>query len=116
MVAEPSWDLTGRARLRTVGPALYCHLPPPLPFLTVMGSPQCGKYMAGGALFSADDPRSGLLHSSQVVNEMLDRTSSGTFGSNDGFTYLTLPSLPLGGVGESCLPPPCSPHPQGSLG
>ncbi|XP_046500615.1 aldehyde dehydrogenase family 3 member B2-like isoform X2 [Equus quagga] len=39
--------------------------------------------------------------SNKVVNEMLDRTSSGTFGSNDGFTYLTLPSLPLGGVGNS---------------
>uniref|UniRef100_F6Z7D1 Aldehyde dehydrogenase n=1 Tax=Equus caballus TaxID=9796 RepID=F6Z7D1_HORSE len=39
--------------------------------------------------------------SSEVVNEMLDRTSSGTFGGNDGFTYLTLPSLPLGGVGNS---------------
>ncbi|XP_044618308.1 aldehyde dehydrogenase family 3 member B2 isoform X1 [Equus asinus] len=39
--------------------------------------------------------------SNKVVNKMLDRTSSGTFGGNDGFTYLTLPSLPLGGVGNS---------------
>ncbi|KAL0629703.1 Aldehyde dehydrogenase family 3 member B2 [Plecturocebus cupreus] len=32
---------------------------------------------------------------------MLERTSSGSFGGNDGFIYLTLPSVPLGGVGES---------------
>jgi hypothetical protein len=35
---------------------------------------------------------------------MLERTSSGGFGGNDGFLYLTLPALPLGGVGEF-LPP-----------
>uniref|UniRef100_A0A4X1SZ63 Aldehyde dehydrogenase n=1 Tax=Sus scrofa TaxID=9823 RepID=A0A4X1SZ63_PIG len=35
-------------------------------------------------------------NNSQVINQMLDRTSSGTFGGNDGFIYLTLPSLPLG--------------------
>uniref|UniRef100_A0A8D0QDI9 Aldehyde dehydrogenase domain-containing protein n=1 Tax=Sus scrofa TaxID=9823 RepID=A0A8D0QDI9_PIG len=40
-------------------------------------------------------------NNSQVINQMLDRTSSGTFGGNDGFIYLTLPSLPLGGVGNS---------------
>ncbi|XP_058383335.1 aldehyde dehydrogenase family 3 member B2 isoform X3 [Diceros bicornis minor] len=40
-------------------------------------------------------------NSNQVVNEMLDRTSSGSFTSNDGFVNLTLPSLPLGGVGNS---------------
>uniref|UniRef100_A0A8C9JNT7 aldehyde dehydrogenase [NAD(P)(+)] n=1 Tax=Panthera tigris altaica TaxID=74533 RepID=A0A8C9JNT7_PANTA len=37
----------------------------------------------------------------QVVNQILDRTSSGSFGGNEGFTYLTLTSLPLGGVGNS---------------
>ncbi|XP_044895556.1 aldehyde dehydrogenase family 3 member B1-like isoform X5 [Felis catus] len=37
----------------------------------------------------------------QVVNQILDRTSSGSFGGNEGFIYLTLPSLPLGGVGNS---------------
>lgn len=31
---------------------------------------------------------------------MLERTSSGGFGGNDGFLYLTLPALPLGGVGK----------------
>uniref|UniRef100_A0A8C3WBY9 Aldehyde dehydrogenase n=1 Tax=Catagonus wagneri TaxID=51154 RepID=A0A8C3WBY9_9CETA len=46
-------------------------------------------------------------NNSQVVNQMLDRTSSGSFAGNEGFIYLTLPSLPLGGVGE-CLPDVCS--------
>ncbi|KAM4845456.1 aldehyde dehydrogenase family 3 member B2-like [Thomomys bottae] len=40
-------------------------------------------------------------NSNQVVNQVLDRTSSGSFGGNEGFIYLTLPSLPLGGVGSS---------------
>ncbi|XP_057584177.1 aldehyde dehydrogenase family 3 member B2 isoform X2 [Hippopotamus amphibius kiboko] len=40
-------------------------------------------------------------NSSQVVNQMLAQTSSGTFSGNDGFTFMTLPSLPLGGVGNS---------------
>ncbi|CAI9167285.1 unnamed protein product [Rangifer tarandus platyrhynchus] len=39
--------------------------------------------------------------SSQVVNQMLDRTSSGNFAGNEGFTYLTLTSLPFSGVGKS---------------
>ncbi|EDM12327.1 rCG47520 [Rattus norvegicus] len=37
----------------------------------------------------------------QVVTQMLECTSSGSFGGNDGFLYLTLPALPLGGVGNS---------------
>uniref|UniRef100_A0A8C9P346 Aldehyde dehydrogenase n=1 Tax=Spermophilus dauricus TaxID=99837 RepID=A0A8C9P346_SPEDA len=40
-------------------------------------------------------------NSSQVVNQVLEGTSSGNFGGNDGFIYMTLPSLPLGGVGHS---------------
>ncbi|XP_048215698.1 aldehyde dehydrogenase family 3 member B2 isoform X2 [Perognathus longimembris pacificus] len=40
-------------------------------------------------------------NSSQVVRQVLERTSSGSFGGNEGFIYLTLPSLPLGGVGNS---------------
>ncbi|XP_042531961.1 aldehyde dehydrogenase family 3 member B2 [Dipodomys spectabilis] len=40
-------------------------------------------------------------NSSQVVNQVMERTSSGSFGGNEGFIYLTLPSLPLGGVGNS---------------
>ncbi|GAB1301976.1 Aldehyde dehydrogenase family 3 member B2 [Apodemus speciosus] len=40
-------------------------------------------------------------NNSQVVNQMLERTSSGGFGGNDGFLYLTLPALPFGGVGNS---------------
>ncbi|XP_037373356.1 aldehyde dehydrogenase family 3 member B2 [Talpa occidentalis] len=39
--------------------------------------------------------------SSQVVSQVLDQTSSGSFTGNDGFTFLTLLSLPLGGVGNS---------------
>ncbi|KAM9222011.1 LOW QUALITY PROTEIN: aldehyde dehydrogenase family 3 member B2-like [Dugong dugon] len=38
---------------------------------------------------------------SQMVNQMLERTSSGSFRGNEGFVYLTLPSLPLRGVGHS---------------
>uniref|UniRef100_A0A452SGY4 aldehyde dehydrogenase [NAD(P)(+)] n=1 Tax=Ursus americanus TaxID=9643 RepID=A0A452SGY4_URSAM len=40
-------------------------------------------------------------NSNQVVTQMLDRTSSGIFGGNQGFLHLILPSLPLGGVGNS---------------
>ncbi|XP_025212008.1 aldehyde dehydrogenase family 3 member B2 isoform X1 [Theropithecus gelada] len=40
-------------------------------------------------------------NSSQVVNQMLERTSSGSFAGNDGFLYLSLLSVPLGGVGHS---------------
>ncbi|XP_045710979.1 aldehyde dehydrogenase family 3 member B2-like [Phyllostomus hastatus] len=40
-------------------------------------------------------------NSRQVVNQVLARTSSGNFGGNEGFIYLTLSSLPLGGVGNS---------------
>ncbi|CAK7308105.1 Aldehyde dehydrogenase family 3 member B2 [Vulpes lagopus] len=39
--------------------------------------------------------------SSQVVTQMLDQTSSGIFGGNQGFIHLTLSTLPLGGVGNS---------------
>ncbi|XP_039091286.1 aldehyde dehydrogenase family 3 member B2 isoform X2 [Hyaena hyaena] len=40
-------------------------------------------------------------NSKQVVNQILEQTSSGSFGGNEGFIYLTLTSLPLGGVGNS---------------
>ncbi|XP_053780592.1 aldehyde dehydrogenase family 3 member B2-like isoform X1 [Desmodus rotundus] len=40
-------------------------------------------------------------NSYQVVNQVLDQTSSGNFGGNEGFVYLTLSSMPLGGVGNS---------------
>nr|XP_028688987.1 aldehyde dehydrogenase family 3 member B2 isoform X2 [Macaca mulatta] len=40
-------------------------------------------------------------NSSQVVNQMLERTSSGSFAGNDGFLYVSLLSVPLGGVGHS---------------
>ncbi|XP_004598279.2 aldehyde dehydrogenase family 3 member B2-like isoform X2 [Ochotona princeps] len=40
-------------------------------------------------------------NNNQVVKQLLERTSSGSFGGNEGFIYLTLSSLPLGGVGHS---------------
>ncbi|KAM6159519.1 aldehyde dehydrogenase family 3 member B1 isoform 3-T3 [Erethizon dorsatum] len=40
-------------------------------------------------------------NNSQVVKQVLDRTSSGGFCGNDGFMHMTLPSLPFGGVGAS---------------
>ncbi|XP_053518883.1 aldehyde dehydrogenase family 3 member B1-like [Artibeus jamaicensis] len=40
-------------------------------------------------------------NSQQVVNQVLDQTSSGNFAGNEGFLYMTLLSLPLGGVGNS---------------
>ncbi|XP_010634084.1 aldehyde dehydrogenase family 3 member B2 [Fukomys damarensis] len=40
-------------------------------------------------------------NNSQVVNQVLDQTSSGNFRGNDGFLYATLLSLPFGGVGKS---------------
>ncbi|KAM9078723.1 LOW QUALITY PROTEIN: aldehyde dehydrogenase family 3 member B2 [Megaptera novaeangliae] len=40
-------------------------------------------------------------NSNQVVNQVLHRISSGPFGGKEGFIYLTLPSLPLGGVDNS---------------
>jgi hypothetical protein len=55
------------------------------------------------------------LHLPQVVNQVLERTSSGTFAGNEGFIYLTLPSLPLGGVGESLLSPTTQSTPPGRL-
>lgn len=40
-------------------------------------------------------------NSSQVVEQVLARTSSGGFCGNDGFMHVTLNSLPFGGVGAS---------------
>ena len=41
-----------------------------------------------------------FLFLSQVIKQVLARTSSGGFCGNDGFMYLTLSSLPFGGVGR----------------
>ncbi|XP_076412563.1 aldehyde dehydrogenase family 3 member B1 isoform X2 [Peromyscus maniculatus bairdii] len=38
---------------------------------------------------------------SQVIKQVLARTSSGGFCGNDGFMHMTLSSLPFGGVGSS---------------
>ncbi|KAM5179888.1 aldehyde dehydrogenase family 3 member B1-like [Mantella aurantiaca] len=39
--------------------------------------------------------------SSQIINQFLDRTSSGGFCANDGIMHTTVISLPFGGVGHS---------------
>lgn len=41
----------------------------------------------------------------QVVKQVLAQTSSGNFGGNEGFMYVTLWSMPMGGVGEPCPTP-----------
>ncbi|XP_049636849.1 aldehyde dehydrogenase family 3 member B2-like [Suncus etruscus] len=38
---------------------------------------------------------------SQVIHKVLDRTSSGSFTSNDGFVFLSQMTLPFGGIGNS---------------
>ncbi|XP_018427323.1 PREDICTED: aldehyde dehydrogenase family 3 member B1-like isoform X1 [Nanorana parkeri] len=38
---------------------------------------------------------------SQIINQVLDRTSSGSFCGNDGIVQTTIISLPFGGVGHS---------------
>lgn len=40
-------------------------------------------------------------NNSQVVKQVLARTSSGGFCGNDGFMHMTLASLPFGGIGTS---------------
>lgn len=40
-------------------------------------------------------------NNSQVIKQVLARTSSGGFCGNDGFMHMTLASLPFGGVGAS---------------
>lgn len=71
---------------------------PILPILTVSGLDEAVAFINRRekplALYA-------FSNSSQVVSQVLDRTSSGSFGGNEGFIYLTLPTLPLGGVGHS---------------
>ncbi|XP_004618540.2 aldehyde dehydrogenase family 3 member B2-like [Sorex araneus] len=71
---------------------------PILPIVTVDGLGEAIEFMQ-----RREKPLALYVFSSsrQVVNQVLSQTSSGNFTSNDGFTYLTLPSLPLGGVGNS---------------
>jgi len=66
-------------------------------------------------------PTSPLLLPSQVVNQVLERTSSGGFCGNDTLMHATLTSLPFGGIGRSKSPnlpsvsqvgsPPTEPEP-----
>ncbi|XP_054027911.1 aldehyde dehydrogenase family 3 member B2 [Dryobates pubescens] len=48
---------------------------------------------------------------SKVVNQVLERTSSGGFCGNDTLMHFTLTSLPFGGIGRS-KPPTNLPHPH----
>lgn len=48
----------------------------------------------------AAQPLSLIAASSQVVKQVLARTSSGAFCGNDGYMHVTLHSLPFGGVGR----------------
>lgn len=41
---------------------------------------------------------------SQVVNQVLEKTSSGCFCGNDTLMQVTLTSLPFGGIGKSRAP------------
>ena len=41
---------------------------------------------------------------SQVVKQVLERTSSGGFCGNDTLMHVTLTSLPFGGIGRSKAP------------
>ncbi|XP_006860905.1 PREDICTED: aldehyde dehydrogenase family 3 member B1-like isoform X2 [Chrysochloris asiatica] len=71
---------------------------PILPIVTVRGLDEAVDFITRRekplALYA-------FSNNSQVVNQMLERTSSGSFGGNEGFVYLTVPSLPFGGVGHS---------------
>ncbi|XP_055987558.1 aldehyde dehydrogenase family 3 member B2-like [Sorex fumeus] len=71
---------------------------PILPILTVGSLSEAIEFMQRRekplALYAFSSNR-------QVVNQLLSQTSSGIFASNDGFTFLTLSSMPLGGIGNS---------------
>lgn len=43
---------------------------------------------------------------SKIVNQVLERTSSGGFCGNDTLMHFTLTSLPFGGIGRSRIPSP----------
>nr|XP_051687051.1 aldehyde dehydrogenase family 3 member B1 isoform X2 [Oryctolagus cuniculus] len=71
---------------------------PILPILTVSGLDEAVAFINRRekplALYA-------FSNSSQVVRQVLERTSSGGFCGNDGFMHMTLASLPFGGVGHS---------------
>ncbi|XP_034047148.1 aldehyde dehydrogenase family 3 member B1 [Thalassophryne amazonica] len=71
---------------------------PVLPILTVESLEECISFINNRekplALYVFSDE-------SSVVNNVLEKTSSGGFCSNDGIVYMTLPGLPFGGVGGS---------------
>ncbi|XP_051823653.1 aldehyde dehydrogenase family 3 member B2-like isoform X1 [Antechinus flavipes] len=71
---------------------------PILPILTVGGVEEAIAFIRKRekplALFA-------FSNDSKVVNKVLEQTSSGTFGGNDGFMFMTIISMPFGGVGHS---------------
>ncbi|XP_075404096.1 aldehyde dehydrogenase family 3 member B2 isoform X2 [Tenrec ecaudatus] len=71
---------------------------PILPLVTVRGLDEAVDFITRRekplALYA-------FSNNSQVVDQVLECSSSGSFGGNEGFTFLTLPSLPFGGIGHS---------------
>ncbi|XP_073468856.1 aldehyde dehydrogenase family 3 member B1-like [Aquarana catesbeiana] len=71
---------------------------PILPILTVSGLEEAIQFInkrekpLGAYAFSAN---------SQIINQFLERTSSGSFCANDGVVQTTIMTLPFGGVGHS---------------
>ncbi|KAM4687231.1 aldehyde dehydrogenase family 3 member B1-like isoform 1-T2 [Rhinophrynus dorsalis] len=71
---------------------------PILPILTVGGLDEAIAFIN-----QRERPLAAYVFSSntQVINQFLDRTSSGGFCANDGLIHSTLMSLPFGGIGDS---------------
>ncbi|XP_031797955.1 aldehyde dehydrogenase family 3 member B1-like isoform X2 [Sarcophilus harrisii] len=71
---------------------------PILPILTVSGVEEAIAFIR-----KREKPLALFAFSNdwKVVNKVLDQTSSGTFAGNDGFTFMTIISMPFGGVGHS---------------
>ncbi|XP_019500718.1 PREDICTED: aldehyde dehydrogenase family 3 member B1-like [Hipposideros armiger] len=71
------------------------------PFQGPEGAGQSPWDLGTAGWLAAVQPLSLIAASLQVVKQVLARTSSGAFTANDGFMYLSLSSLPFGGVGKS---------------
>ncbi|CAI9606762.1 unnamed protein product [Staurois parvus] len=70
---------------------------PILPIVTVSGLDEAIQFIN-----KREKPLAAYAFStnSQIINQFLDRTSSGSFCANDGIMQTTIMSLPFGGVGE----------------
>ncbi|KAG8431430.1 hypothetical protein GDO86_018768 [Hymenochirus boettgeri] len=71
---------------------------PVLPILTVSGLESALDFIN-----KREKPLAAYVYTSksQVVDQFLNRTSSGGFCANDGMLHATLTSLPFGGIGHS---------------